>query len=420
MSNVFGNTDSMLQNLGAASSQLEQSKVNVLEDKEKPELIGKTLGEAKTFITGSSIVKAVGPKLKKYVIQKVKSRVQQAKGQVEDKLKQVKGQAEDKVKNALKGKEKPPATDATETPTGTSDTNFKQESGQSEGVAAERPPPADPVAPVKPVAEDMPLGATADEIDEAAARATIKASGEAVAKGLPKGAGGATQGGDIESLGASDAPLSSTQASKFTSTPELGPEPDLGVAPTTTTSASGGVAETSFGTDSSVVSTESASGGLAETSFGAAGRATASKLGTDTSAITEESMNAGRGAVSESGISDTLNAVGRGAYKLLDGARQVIFGAKQAATGAAKTAGKVAGEAAGEVGGDVAVAGGETALGILDAIPGADVIGVIGGAILTGIEAHKHKKMADAVAKASSGAGFSNVSASTQVGAFGN
>ena len=43
MSNVFGNTDSMLQNLGAARSQLEQSKVNVLEDKEKPELIGKTL-----------------------------------------------------------------------------------------------------------------------------------------------------------------------------------------------------------------------------------------------------------------------------------------------------------------------------------------------------------------------------------------
>ena len=90
MSNVFGNYDSMLQNLGTARSQIEQSKVNIDEDKEKAPLIGKTLGEAKTFITGSSIAKAVGPKLKKYVVQKVKARVQQAKGQVEDKIKQVK------------------------------------------------------------------------------------------------------------------------------------------------------------------------------------------------------------------------------------------------------------------------------------------------------------------------------------------
>ena len=413
MSNVFGSTDSMLQNLSQARSQLEDAKVNVLEDKEKPELIGKTLGEAKTFITGSSIVKAVGPKLKKYVIQKVKGRVQEAKGQVED-----------KIKKALKGKEKPtdappdappPATDATETATGTSDTNFKQESGQSEGVAAERAPPADPVAPVKPVADDMPLGSTAEEIDEAAGRATIKASGEAVAKGLPKGAGGATQGGDIESLGASDAPLSSSQASQFTSAPKLGAEPEL---VKTTTSDSGGIAETSFGTAPAAVTTESASGGLAETSFGAAGREAASKIGTDASAITEESMNAGRGAVSESGIADTLNAVGRGAYKLLDGARQVIFGAKQAATGAAKTAAKAAGETAAEIGGDAAAAGGETALGVLDAIPGADIIGVIGGAILTGIEAHRHKKMADAVSSASNN--LPNFSVSNQLGSFGN
>ena len=405
MSNVFGGTDSMLQNLSQAKSQLEQSKVNILEDKEKPELIGKTLGEAKTFITGSSIVKAVGPKLKKYVIQKVKGRVEQAKGQVESKIKQ-----------ALKGKDEPTppkATDATETADGTADTNFKQISGQSEGVAAERAPPSEPVEPVKPVAEDMPLGATADEIDEAAGRATIKASGEAVAKGLPKGAGGATQGGDIESLGATDTPLTTSQASQFTSTPELGAEPEL-----VQTTTSGGIAETSFGTSAATETTSSASGGLAETSFGSAGRAVASKIGTDSSAITEESMNAGRAGVGESGISDTLNAIGRGAGKLLDGARQVIFGAKQAATDAAKTAGKAAGESAAEIGGDAAVAGGETALGVLDAIPGADIIGVIGGAILTGIEAHKHKKMADAVSKASQNApGFS---VSTQIGSFGN
>ena len=41
MSNVFSSTDSMLQNLSQARSQLEDSKVNVLEDKEKPELAKK-------------------------------------------------------------------------------------------------------------------------------------------------------------------------------------------------------------------------------------------------------------------------------------------------------------------------------------------------------------------------------------------
>ena len=374
MSNVFGSTDSMLQNLSQARSQLEDAKVNVLEDKEKPELIGKTLGEAKTFITGSSIVKAVGPKLKKFVIQKVKGRVEQAKGQLES-----------KVKNALKGKPKPPA---------------------------EEPAAAEPVAPVEPVAEDLPFGASAEEINEAAGRATIKASGEAVAKGLPKGAGGATQGGDIESLAASDTPLTTSQASQFTSTPELG-------AQTTT---SGGIGETSFGTSAATETSTSASGGLAETSFGAAGRDAASQIGTESSSITEESMNAGRAGLGESGISDTLNAIGRGAGKLLDGARQIIFGARQAATGAAKTVAKQAGETAAKVGGAAAeeggtVAGGETALGILDAIPGADVIGVIGGAILTGIEAHKHNKLAKSIRNAASG--IPNFSVSTQIGSFG-
>lgn len=388
MSNVFGGTDSMLQNLAAAKSQLEQSKVNILEDKEKPVEIGKTLGEAKTFITGSSITKVVGPKLKKFVIQKIKSKVSEAKGQLET-----------KVKAALEKRLKP-------TPS----------AEPAAGVAAERAPPAEPVAPVAPVAEDMPLGATADEINEAAGRATIKASGEAVAKGLPKGAGGAAeaQGGDIESLGASDTPLTTSQASQFTSTPAAtaaAAEPELAQ---TTTSASGGVAETSFGTSAATETTTSASGGLAETSFGSAGRDAASQLGTESSEISEESMNAGRAGVGESGISDTLNAIGRGAGKLLDGARQVIFGAKQAATTAVKTAGKAAAEA----GGDAAVGGGETALGILDAIPGADVIGLIGGAILTGVEARHHAKIAKAIQDA--GSSIPNFQASTQVGAFGN
>jgi len=51
-----------------------------------------------------------------------------------------------------------------------------------------------------------------------------------------------------------------------------------------------------------------------------------------------------------------------------------------------KTVAKTAGKATAEE------AGGEAATGVLDAIPGLDVLGFIGGAILTAIEAHKQRK----------------------------
>ena len=43
-------------------------------------------------------------------------------------------------------------------------------------------------------------------------------------------------------------------------------------------------------------------------------------------------------------------------------------------------------------GDDAAIAGGEAGAGILDAIPGLDLLGVIGGSILTGIMAHREKE----------------------------
>ena len=52
----------------------------------------------------------------------------------------------------------------------------------------------------------------------------------------------------------------------------------------------------------------------------------------------------------------------------------------------AKDVGDDVGEDVGELGGE------EGSLGILDAIPGADIFGVIAGAVLAGIEAHKEKK----------------------------
>ena len=56
---------------------------------------------------------------------------------------------------------------------------------------------------------------------------------------------------------------------------------------------------------------------------------------------------------------------------------------------AEKTAGKVAGDVAKTTAEE---AGGEAGLGVLDAIPGLDVLGFIGGAIMTAIEAHRQRK----------------------------
>ena len=56
----------------------------------------------------------------------------------------------------------------------------------------------------------------------------------------------------------------------------------------------------------------------------------------------------------------------------------------------AKTAGKTAGEEVGEE------AGAEAGLSVLDAIPGLDILGFLGGGILAAIEAHKAKKEEEA------------------------
>jgi hypothetical protein len=42
------------------------------------------------------------------------------------------------------------------------------------------------------------------------------------------------------------------------------------------------------------------------------------------------------------------------------------------------------------------VVGGETAAGILDAIPGLDILGALGGAIIAGVMAHREKKQEEA------------------------
>jgi len=78
--------------------------------------------------------------------------------------------------------------------------------------------------------------------------------------------------------------------------------------------------------------------------------------------------------------SKTVSDVGTSTASEVEGA--AADAAKQAAGGAAKVAAEEGGE--------------EAATGILDAIPGLDVFGVIGGAIITAIMEHKEKKEEEA------------------------
>ena len=113
---------------------------------------------------------------------------------------------------------------------------------------------------------------------------------------------------------------------------------------------------------------------------------------TTTSEVTEDSLNAARSGVG-AGLSDTLNA------------------ARTTATGVLKETGE-------KLGGDVVKEGvGEGIAGGLDAIPGADILGVIAGAVMAGVMGHKEHKEEQAELKGGGSVGFSTTS---QVGSFGD
>ena len=75
-----------------------------------------------------------------------------------------------------------------------------------------------------------------------------------------------------------------------------------------------------------------------------------------------------------------------GAGNATDAAAQEQIDKALAEKMAGKVVEKTAGKTAAELGGE------ETGLSILDAIPGLDVLGFLGGGILAAIEAHKEKK----------------------------
>ena len=408
MSNVYGRTDSLLSNLATARSQATEEAQNVLETKEKGDTLAKTLGEAKTFITGSSITKTVIPKVKKLIVQKVKTKVSEAKQQLET-----------KVKTALEKRLE--AAKSAKSPTEMSEGGGVEASEASEGAAQGAGAGA---------AEGGAVGATDDfsAIISAAIKArqagAAGAAGERGAARLIAKPLGQDLGEETSALrtGAAASRAEQVAQSFQNTTADLGIQGNLDGSIRVGQQAGKTVART-VEEDTSDVTSDLApaatGGGIAETSFGAGGRAVSSTLGTNASQISEDSMNAGRAGVGESGISDTLSAIGRGAGRVLNYGRQVITGASKTAAQtaekvAAKTTEKVVAKTGERVAGEEA--GGETAFGILDAIPGADVLGVLGGAILTAVEG---SKAARAAKKMSSNLG-GVVQTSTQAGSFGN
>tara|TARA_R110000772_G_scaffold52353_1_gene120032 strand:+ start:3608 stop:5011 length:1404 start_codon:yes stop_codon:yes gene_type:complete len=467
MSNVYGGTDSLLANLATARSQATEEAQNVLQTKEKDATLAKTLGEAKTFITGSSITKTVIPKVKKLIIQKVKTKVSEAKQQLETKVKT----ALEKRLQAAKAAKSPTemseggGVEASEASSGAG-------AGAGEGAAGAGAAEAG-AAEAGGIAETSFGAAGASAVDASTATTTVLSEA-----GAGAGAAGAGAVGEGAAVGATKdfsevirAALKARQAGAAAGAGERGAarliakplevEADAGEETTalrTGAAASraeqvaqsfqnttadlgiqgnldgsirvgqqaGKAAAKTVEEDTSDLTSDLApaatggGGGIAETSFGAAGsRAVSSTLGTTESQISEDSMNAGRAGVGESGISDTLSAIGRGAGRLLNYGRQVITGASKTAAQtaekvAAKTTEKVVAKTGERVAGEEA--GGETAFGILDAIPGADVLGVIGGAILTAVESSKAARAAKKMGSNLGGA----VQVSNQVGAFGN
>ena len=113
---------------------------------------------------------------------------------------------------------------------------------------------------------------------------------------------------------------------------------------------------------------------------------------TTTSEVTEDSLNAARSGVG-AGLSDTLNAARTTGTTLLRETGEKVGGA-------------VVKEGVGE-----GIAGG------LDAIPGADILGVIAGAVMAGVMGHKEHVEEQAELKSGGSVGFSTTS---QVGAFGD
>ena len=470
MSNVYGGTDSLLANLATARSQATEEAQNVLQTKEKDATLAKTLGEAKTFITGSSITKTVIPKVKKLIIQKVKTKVSEAKQQLETKVKT----ALEKRLQAAKAAKSPTemseggGVEASEASSGAG-------AGAGEGAAGAGAAEAGAgagAAEAGGIAETSFGAAGASAVDASTATTTVLSEA-----GAGAGAAGAGAVGEGAAVGATKdfsevirAALKARQAGAAAGAGERGAarliakplevEADAGEETTalrTGAAASraeqvaqsfqnttadlgiqgnldgsirvgqqaGKAAAKTVEEDTSDLTSDLApaatggGGGIAETSFGAGGRAVSSTLGTTESQISEDSMNAGRAGVGESGISDTLSAIGRGAGRLLNYGRQVITGASKTAAQtaekvAAKTTEKVVAKTGERVAGEEA--GGETAFGILDAIPGADVLGVIGGAILTAVESSKAARAAKKMGSNLGGA----VQVSNQVGAFGN
>lgn len=118
------------------------------------------------------------------------------------------------------------------------------------------------------------------------------------------------------------------------------------------------------------------------------GPTTQTPKGQPPSEAESEASRAGKGKGSlEPDEVDPLESELPGSSGGLDAEALAAAAAKKAAVKTAeKTAEKTVVKAAAEEGGE------EAGLGILDAIPGADIFGAIGGAILAAVEAHKQKK----------------------------
>ena len=363
MSDAFKNYDSLINSMASANQARAAALAQYHQTKASTDSQLSILGDTKMFLSSKPAAQAIYKNI-------LKPKIDQLRGKVTDAAKR---KAEQLASKANKAESAGGSTTAEEGGTNTSTATSAAETEMA-------PPPYAATDPYSP-----PTGASDGDVQDLVAKGSARA-----AKFEDSVSSGEAEGSELTANAASGGALAGEQG--------------LEGAPTTLAEWSARPGVTGF----SQAKTSFSSGDIGESGEQSFDRATGlsgeeqdtvdafhnssnvvSSAGKGSEAVTDESMAASRAGTGET-------AMAKGMEK-----------------GGVKTGENIVKKTAVEDGVEEGTA--EAGLGVLDAIPFADILGLIGGAVLAGVEGHKSAKEA----KEELG-GAPTVSSSLQIGAGGS
>lgn len=346
MSDAFKNYNNLISGLNAANEFKDEGVRAVAETKAKADEIGKSLGEVKSFMAGThgakSFVKDIKPILKK----RAKRLADRAKAEIESRIKGKVSEVKQRIQNAKENVEDrvSQAKENVESRlSGEAPSELDQPNTQGENPLQNNQ--TDREENAEPEAEEIGEDAEADEFGEGATLQMTYFGDETKDNYEPP---------DDDDFDDWDSPwgedtIAEGRAGTFSNPVANSRNAELNPSEADSQSLD-----------------DLANGTLKTTTFD----------GTFPTAETStENLGSTAGEATKAINSSTLDT------SLADDAAKTAVKTTVEKT-VVKTAGKTAAEEA----------GGEAATGVLDAIPGLDILGFIGGAILTAIEAHKQRK----------------------------